>query len=189
MDKKANLHARQFLVTLDPDHQLYESYKSYLESAPPKAGRKDLHSWCLARIKGLCGAESFVDALRRPEFLTLLALGYVGYQGGGYFADLKLARSMPLPAVLSKLEDAFFPELVKEVAVRSASSPLFSAHLEKSRQWVWRAITGLQANLSIPHIPTTIAATSSPDGGDILNGILGFLVIAAIVTWTLRGKD
>lgn len=189
MDKKANLHARQFLATVDPDHRLYESYRSYSESGPAKAGGKDLHDWCLARVRDLYGAESFADALARPEFLTLLALGYMNYQDGRFFADLKLVRSMPVPAVLLKLEDAFFTELVKEVAVRAALSPSFSARLEQARQWVWRTTTGLQADLSAPRTPTTMAASSSPDGRDILNGVLGFLVIAAVVIWTKSGKD
>jgi len=78
-NRNAPQHAREVLATVDPEFQLVEAYRSYLESSPREAsGRRkenSLRSWCLARVKEISGSTSLQDALSNPDVRTLLAFG------------------------------------------------------------------------------------------------------------------
>jgi hypothetical protein len=179
-------HAREALATSDPSLQIVQAYRLFLESPPRKASDNDLHAWCLARIKDLCGATSFKEALRHPDVLTLLAFGYLGFVRRPDLLPPRVRQSMPVPKEVAEIEPEFFPVLRKEIRSHMDESPSFDASVKAAEREVAQLVASLTAmsstNASKQSAPTQAVVPAEPSGGDIAQGIGAFIVIFVLVT-------
>ncbi|WP_433788701.1 hypothetical protein [Actinoplanes sp. CA-252034] len=165
------------LGAVDPEgatRLLEASLADYAESAPRDPDADDLLAWVQRRIAHLTGTDSIEAAVKRnPETRTLLAFGYLSYTQRQDRPQPRIARSMPVPAVLANLEPDFLPELLRQVQSRARTSAAFATALG----------TGSD------HMTQLIVAGDGPGGTgpghptdeDILNWVVLLIVVAVVV--------
>jgi len=182
-------HARKSLATVDPDFQLVEAYRFFLESPARKAkGEKndDLNTWLLARIKDLCGVTSFKDALKHRDCLTLLAFGYLGFVRRPDLLLPRVRQSTPIPKGFAKIEPDFFPVLLKEIRSNAAQSPSFGAQLKTAEQTIKQLVPRLEAipNVKGPNssnLQPPIAAAASDSPADAIPFLFLIFVVSGVI--------
>jgi hypothetical protein len=135
-------HARQVLEQVDLDLglvnpegaqlQLMDSFDAYDASAPREPAANDLEGWTRQRFADLTGTGSLETALGNPQTRTLLAFGFVVHTQHQDRQLPEVARSVPVPAGLARLEPDFFPELVRQIGIRTRSTPAFADLLQAS---------------------------------------------------------
>jgi hypothetical protein len=154
-------HARQTLSGVDVDlglvnlegarSRLKESFAAYDVSAPRDPMATDLHAWVDRRIADLTGIkDSFASANELAMTRTLLAFGFVAYTHYQHITLPTIARSMPVPTVLSKLEPDFFSELHRQIDTSIRNSRTFASQLQTSSTELDRLLTegsGVMASL------------------------------------------
>lgn len=136
-------HARRVLELVNADlglvdpaglrRQLGESLAAYAASAPRDPDANDLNAWVRGRIARLTGSDSITAAVREnPQTRELLAFGFLSYAQRQDHPQPKIARSMPVPAVLVNLEPDFLAELLRQVEGRAKASAPFANGLRAS---------------------------------------------------------
>ncbi|GIE78615.1 hypothetical protein Aph02nite_45650 [Actinoplanes philippinensis] len=183
-DTATTQHARRVLnlvdadlgaVDLDGATRLFKAgLTGYLASAPRDPDADDLLAWLKTRIKNLTGTDSIEAAVKQiPETRTLLAFAFLHYTQSQSRPQPKIARSMPVPAVLANLEPGFLPELLRQVQAKARTSPSFADALQ----------------ISSDHVAQLIVADDAPGGPgpghptdeDLLNFLLVTTVVVIII--------
>jgi hypothetical protein len=131
-------HARRVLGAVETERglvdletafsRLTECVKSYQNSPPRDPNADDLHAWTQQRVTELTGKkEPFAEYLLEvPQTRSLLGFAFVSF---AQHKDTRLpvmAHSMPVPAVLVKLEPDFFPELVNQIEIEGRRDQKFA---------------------------------------------------------------
>jgi hypothetical protein len=181
-------HARRVLGLVNVDlgvvnptgleNQLAQSLAAYRASAPRDPNANDLEAWTRQRMVNLCGTDSFQDAVTKiPQTRTLLAFSLVAYSQHQDIQPPKIARSMPVPATLARLEPDFLPELLSQINVKSKGSATFTTGLQTGTAELDRLVTTASTHGTIsPHVAIDV------DGGFVV------AVIALVLAYFDRRK-
>jgi len=189
-------HVRIFLGRIDADIGLLQVSATFrqvpLEIDAWKRG--ELRRWCFERVKAIAGTDSLDDALRHPDVLTLLALGYVAL---GQVSDFTppAKPSIPTPRFLKALEGDFLPALLKEARSQIRFSPAFKERLEHAERRVEQLVRSLESISSpSPSQQSTAAGHSSAvamasDSGWRVIDVLAVICAVAYVVGKLTKKN
>lgn len=183
-DPATTQHARRVLNLVNSDLGVVDidgatgllkaSLTDYAGSAPRDPGADDLLAWVQGRVKNLTGSDSIEAAVREnPETRALLAFGFLSYTQRQNQPQPRIARSMPVPAVLANLEPDFLPELLRQVQLKAKTTPSFATALQSGSD----------------HMTQLIIAADGPGGTgpghptdqDILNWVVVLIVVAIVV--------
>jgi hypothetical protein len=143
-------HARQVLEQVnldlglvDPEGaqiRLMDSLAAYAASAPGDRLGDDVEAWTGRRVADLIGAGPLEAALDNPQILTLLAFGFMLITQHQDTQPPQMVRNMPVPTELAGLEPDFFPELLRQIGIRSRSTPAFAGLLRAGAAEVDRVV-------------------------------------------------
>lgn len=133
-------HARQVLEQLDvglglvdPEGaklQLLDIFAAYEASPPREPVADDLEAWTRQRHTDLTGLDSLETVLDNPPTRSLLAFGFVLHSQRQDRQLPVISRGEPVPDGLARLESDFFPELSRQIAIRSRSTQAFADLLD-----------------------------------------------------------
>jgi hypothetical protein len=144
---------RRVLDTLEVDRgladidgvkrQLAESLLVYEKSVPRDPKADDLHAWVQQRVTDLTGrTEEYVEvAFETPQTLALLGFAFAVHTQRKDLEPVQVTQSMPVPALMSKLEADFFSEMVSQMDAKSRNEPRFGELVEKGSTEMLRVIT------------------------------------------------
>lgn len=177
-------HARRVLGLVNADlglanpiglNRLLEaSLADYVASAPRDPAAADLNAWLRRRLVSLAGTDSFLDAATKiPQTRELLAFGLLSYSQRQDGRQPKIARGMPVPAVLANLEPDFLPELLRQVEAKTRTSPPFVSGLQSG--------TDHLTQLFVPADAPGGPGPGHPTNDDIADWIVVLIVVGIVI--------